>query len=327
MSTNEQLIQKADIAVSDLSSGGLLNPEQANTFIRKLLQQPTMLRQARSVVMNAPTRKINKIQFATRIMKYADGPAGGGDAPSGTALASGDRSKPTTDQISLTTKEYIAEVHIPYDVIEDNIERGNIGLATDTGGTPTSGGIASTIMTLMAERAALDLEELAIKGDTSATVDTYLDSADGWLSRFTSNVVDGLGAPISRSLLTDGMKALPSQYRRNRAALRHFVSHEKEIDYRETIAQRETAAGDSQTTSTAPVFAAAAPVEGAALMPDTKGILTNPMNLIWGIQRQVHVETDKDIRARKYIIVLTLRTDFQVEEEEAGVKYTNFAAS
>ena len=72
MSTNEKLIQKADWAVSDLeSSGGKLNPEQANTFIRKLLAQPTMLRQVRRVVMTAPERKINKIQFAKRILRAA----------------------------------------------------------------------------------------------------------------------------------------------------------------------------------------------------------------------------------------------------------------
>ena len=63
MSSNKTLL-KADMAVADLTTnGGKLQPEQANVFIRKLLQQPTILRQARTVVMNSPQRNVNKIQF------------------------------------------------------------------------------------------------------------------------------------------------------------------------------------------------------------------------------------------------------------------------
>jgi len=313
MRENEKLLQKADIAVSDLeSNGGKLSVEQSGSFIRKLLVQPTMLGQVRRVVMSAPERNVNKIQFASRIMR---------PGVSNTALSAGDRAKPTTEKITLTTKEVIAEINLPYDVIEDNIERGNIGTMTGGAGD-ASGGLKDTIMTLIAERAAIDLEELAILGDTGST-DAYLALTNGWLSRLTANVVDAAGSPVSRRLFTDGMKTLPSQYRRNRAALGHWVSTENEIDYRETIAQRETAAGDAQTRNTDAVFAAGAPVGGVGLMPSAQGILTNPLNLLFGIQRDVHVETDKDIRARTYIIVLTARVDFQVEEEEAAVKYQN----
>lgn len=317
MSANSELLRKADITISDLTSnGGLLNPEQANTFIRKLLQQPVLISQVRRVVMNSPTRKVNKIQFANRILKAAPAQV------AGTALSSGDRSKVTTEQITLNTKEVIAEVHLPYDVIEDNIERGNIGLHQDVGGSPASGGLKDTIMTLIAERAALDLEELALLGDTSSG-DSYLALTDGWLKRATTNVVDAGGAVISRRILTDGMKTLPSQYRRNRAALSHYLSTEQEIDYRETLAQRETPQGDAQAQGVAPIYAAGAQVSGVPLMPSASGLMTNPLNLLFGIQRQIQVETDKDIRARVYIIVLTARVDFQIEEEEAVVKYTN----
>lgn len=322
MTGNAELMRKADIAVADLNSnGGLLSPEQANAFIRKLLVQPTILRQARTVLMAAPQRKINKIQFADRILMPSPG---SGVALDANTSATNRRSKPTTEQITLTSKEVIAEIRLPYDVIEDNIERGNIGLRTDNGGQNAGGGLVDTIMTLIAERAALDLEELALLGD-SLSGDAYLALAEGWIKRMTSNVVDASSSAVSRAVLTEGMKAMPSQYRRNRAALRHFLSMETEIDYRETIAQRETAAGDAQTSATTPVYAAGAPVEGVALMPSASGFLTNPLNLIWGIQRQINVETDRLIRERSYVIVLTARVDFQIEEEEACVKTINIA--
>ena len=319
MSANETLLQKADWAIGDLTANaGLLNPEQANAFIRKLLIQPTLLAQARRVVMNAPTRKINKIQFASRILKagYTAGLSRTLDD-----TANRERSKPTTEQIELNTKEVIAEVRLPYEVIEDNLERGNIGLSRDGGGA-SSGGIVGTIMDLIAERAALDLEELSLLGDTGSA-DPYLALTDGYLARFTSNIVDAGGANISRTIMKNGSKTMPTQYRRNRSQMAHYLSTEQEIEYRDTLANRETSFGDGQHQSTSTVWAAGTPVEGVGLMPGAQGLLTHPLNLIFGVQRQIHIESDKDIQAREYIIVLTARVDVQVEEELAGVKYTN----
>lgn len=319
MSANETLLQKADWAIGDLTANsGLLNPEQANAFIRKLLIQPTLLAQARRVVMNAPTRKINKIQFASRILKagYTAGLSRTLDD-----TANRERSKVTTEQIELNTKEVIAEVRLPYEVIEDNLERGNIGLSRDGGGA-SSGGIVSTIMDLIAERAALDLEELALLGDTGSA-DPYLALTDGYLARFTSNVVDAGGANISRTIMKNGSKTMPTQYRRQRSQMRHYLSTEQEIEYRDTLANRETSFGDGQHQSVSTVWAAGTPVEGVGLMPGAQGLMTHPLNLIFGIQRQIHIESDKDIQAREYIIVLTARVDMQVEEELAGVKYAN----
>lgn len=337
MSSNKELLKKADWAVSELETdGGKLNPEQANQFIRKLLVQPTLLRLVRRVIMSAPERKVNKIQFNKRILRAGvsatalanaaeDGAFDPSDSGEGQA-----RAKPITEQITLTTKEVIAQVNLPYDLVEDNIERGNIGTFNEGGAPRASGGIVDTILTMVAERAALDLEELALLGDTSlgATVDDFLKLTDGFIKRLDGgNIVDAAGAPISRKLLTDGMKLLPSQYRRNRAGLMHFVDTEQEIDYRETIAQRETSVGDAQTTSVAPVFAAGAPLNAVALMPNTQGILTNPLNLLFGIQRNIHFETDKDIKTREYIIVVTARVDFQIEETEAAVRYDNWGSA
>lgn len=324
MSSNAEVIRKADWALSDLeSNGGLMNPEQANTFIRKLLAQPTVLGQVRRVVMSAPQRKINKISFADRILRAGVQSIGGVDTKVDLDdTTNRTRAKPTTEQIELNSREVIAEVRLPYEVIEDNIEGGNIGQSRDGGGA-SHGGIVDTIMTLIAERAALDLEELAILGDTGSA-DPYLAMVTGYLARATTHVVDADGDPVSRALFKEGMLALPSQYRRNRTALRHFVSTEQEIEYRETIANRETSLGDSHLGAGAlPVYGSGAPVEGVALMPQAQGFLTHPMNLIFGIQRQIHVESAKDIRNREYIIVLTARVDFQVEETDAMVKYVD----
>lgn len=319
MSTNQAIIQKADMALSDLASGGLLEEEQANSFIRKLLVQPTLLRQARTVVMGGPVRQINKIGFGSRILM----PATSGVALDEDTSPTNRRSKVTTSQIKLTTNEVIAEVRLPYDVIEDNIEGGNNNFAgPNASHKPMQGGLKDTIVTLMAERAALDLEELALLGDTGSG-DAYLALVDGFLAQITSNVVNAAASPIDRTILRNGMKAMPDQYLRNRLAMRHFLSQDNETDYRETVAARETAAGDAVVNGNVPVYAYGVPVEAVSLMPGAQGIFTTPQNLIFGIQRKISIEVDKDITSRVFIIVLTARIDFKIEEEEAAVLYTN----
>ncbi len=328
MSSNAELLRKADLALSDLSggtNGGLLNDEQSNKFIRKLIAEPTLLRQIRTVTMRSPQRQLNKIQFASRIMRKAvQGVAlvaSGGDEDLGT----GDRSKPTTEQILLATDEYIAEVRIPYDVMEDNIERGNLGNDSDGGaGTPMGGGLRDTIVTLIAERAALDLEELAIQGDTGSA-DKYLKTKDAFLTIVDDdgNEVDWNSATVTKEMFRDAMKTMPDQYLRNLTAMRHFLSIDQEIEYRDTLSNRPTAVGDALIDGTRPVNAYGVPVEGVSLMPEAKGLFTHPHNLIMGIQRDVMLEFDKNISERVYIIVLTTRLDFKVEEPDAAVVYLN----
>lgn len=321
MTRNQHWMEKADLALADLaSSGGLLNPEQANTFIRKLIKAPTILNVLRVVEMNASQRKVNKIQFASRILR---------PGTQGTALTQSERSKVTTEQIQLNTKEVIAEVRIPYDVIEDNIERGSIGQDSDGGaGTPAGGGFVATMLTLIAERAALDLEELGIKGDLLST-DDYLALTDGFLktAEDNGNIANALGATVSKTMFKAGLKTMPDQYKRNLSAMFHMLSRNNEIEYRDFLANRATGLGDATIQGFNAVFGFGVPLLGVDLMPVDKGLLCQPLNLLMGIQRQVMLEFDKDITTRVYIIVLTARIDFQIEESDAVVVYNNIATA
>lgn len=310
MSTNNELLKKADIALSDLATnGGLLSPEQSDTFIRTLIDSPTILGASRVVTMTAPTRKINKIGFGARILR---------PAIASTALSAADRVKPTQSQVILNTKEVIAEVRIPYDVMEDNIERGRINGSNES----AAGGLHATIVQLIAERAALDLEELGLLGDTLSG-DPYLALANGYLKLATANVVDAGGLSINKNILKAGVKAMPDKYLRTRNQMVHMLSVDNDTEYRDSYATRQTALGDTMLQGTGPVFAWGSQVQGAALMPNTQGLFTNPLNLIFGIQRDIMVEYDKDIRTREFIIVLTARVAYEIEEVDAIVKYQN----
>lgn len=311
--SNKELIQRADIALADLTAnGGMLLPEQANAFIDMVLDQPTILKQVRQVRMAGPERKINKVGFASRILTAAVQTGGANDNGSNDRyVLKANRAKPTTSQITLNTKEVIAEVRLPYEVLEDNIEGQSF---------------ESHIMRLIAERAAIDLEELALGGDT-ASGDAYLALMDGFMKRMTSHVVNNASAGCNPALFTNGLLAMPQKYLRNLNGLKHYVTVANTIRYRQNVSARATGYGDSALTQSIPIYAAGVQVEAAPMLSGVgtgnQGLLTFPQNLLFGIQRDIRVETDKDIRSREFIIVLTARVALQIEDENATVKYTN----
>ncbi len=304
----KELLQKADLALSDLTNdGGLLNTEQSNRFFRKLIDTPTILQNVRTVPMRRPSMEINKIGFTSRMLRAATQGAVGTRA-----LSLSDRYKPVTEKLTLNTSEVIAEIDLPYEVIEDNIE----------GGAIDNTQFEDTIMDLIAGRAALDLEEMLISGDTGSG-DVYLALQDGLLKLATSNIVNHASAPIDADLFANMIKALPTQYHRLLNEYRFYLQTTKEIDYRMQVAQRQTQLGDALLSGRSPVAVLGVGMEAAALMPSAQAILTVPRNIIWGVQRQFRLEFDRDVRERVFIIVLTMRVAIEIEEEDMVVKATN----
>jgi hypothetical protein len=309
---NQEIIQKADFALADLQTAGKLNPEQTDQFIRTLIDQPTILATCRTVAMSSPEMKINKIGFGSRILQAAT---------EYTALSDAQRVKPDLGQIILNTQEVIAEINLSYDVIEDNIERGNVNVPLQTG----AGGLHQTIVDLIAERAALDLEELGIKGDTTST-DPYLALSNGFLKLATANVAS-IGAAFDKNAVKSALKTMPTRYLRNRSSLVHFVSVDNETEMRDQYASRQTATGDQNLEGSLPLYIFGSKIAPVALMPGDQGLFTDPMNLVFGVQRNIQIEYTKDIRARCFVIVLTARVAFAIEEVNAMVKYTGLVGS
>ncbi len=299
-----ELSRKADLALSDLVSAGRLTTEQNTRFIRQLIEAPTILNEARVVPMSSPSMEINKAKFGSRILKVANQTQGS------RALAANDRSKVDLSKVTLDTKEVIAEVRLPYETLEDNIERGEF---------------QQTVLDMIATRVATDLEELVIRGDT-ASGDAYLAMFEGALELTTSNVVDQANGTVSAGLFNNMLKALPVRYRRDLNALRFYVSQDIEQDYRHNVASRSTQLGDASLVNRNAIPVFGVPMRGVAMMPNANALLVDPQNLIIGFQRNVRIEADKDIQTREVIFVVTARVAIQMQEQEGAVKAINIAS-
>ena len=100
--------------------------------------------------------------------------------------------------------------------MEDNIERAT----TAQNELPNTGpaGLRQTIIDLIAERAALDMEELGLLSYTTYTngADTddqaFLSQFSGWLNnaQTNGNVYDAAGQSIGKAIFKQGLKSMPS---------------------------------------------------------------------------------------------------------------------
>jgi len=310
---NNTVLQKADLALSDITTdGGLLQPAQAQKFMRILIKEAVIMKEATVVPMRSPKQLIEKIRFGSRILHAAN---------ESTALPVGDRAKPDLGLVELDAKLFKAEVRLNNEVLEDSIERGQL---------------RQTIMQLMAERIATDMDEIIVQGDTTSS-DVTLARLDGILKQSTSNVVDSAGASTTKNVFHQMVKQMPSEFLRNKKDLRYFTSIQSELDYRDSLAERATVGGDKWISEDTPVMYTGIPIRGVPLFPEqlvynnvantTDVLLTDPRNINVGIWRNIRVETDKLISEGVLLIVATLRFDVKFAHEPAVVKSTNVALS
>jgi HK97 family phage major capsid protein len=305
---NQSLLQKADMVLADLqTNGGYLQPLHAQRFLRAAVDEAVIMREATVIPMRAPKQIIDRIRFGQRVLHP------GYEAR---ALPEADRSKPTMSQLELDAKLYKGEVRLTNEVLEDSLERNQL---------------RQTIMELMAERIALDMDELLIRGDTTSS-DAYLATSNGLLKSITSNVYDHTDNFTNRTLWKNMLKLMPSPFLRNKKKLRFLTSIDSEIDYRDALADRATAnIGDRFVEYDAPAMYSGVPVSSIATFPENIGtgshctspVLIDLKNLMVGIWRDIRVETDKLISEGVLLIVVSLRFGAALGEETAAVKANN----
>lgn len=309
MNDNRTLIQKADFLLANLAPGGLLEPAQADRFIQLAIDKSVVLPMMTRVNMRAPKELREKIRYGSRALRK------GTEA---TALPLAQRSAPDTSKVELDAQLVKGETRISFEALEDSIERGNF---------------EDTVRAAMAERISLDLEDLAFNGDT-ASADSLLSTLDGFLKQATTNTVAAGGVTLTRPVLKDTLKTMPSEFRRDKRALRFLTADEAAIDYHESIGDRATPLGDDHVVQEETRPFSGIPVLDVPVFPTDLGVGTNetemllcdPKNMLFGVWRDVRVDTDRDISAGVYIIVVTARVDFLFAHEPAVVKTTGIVA-
>jgi hypothetical protein len=304
---NAELMRKADLALSDLSSGGLLNVAQAKNFFRQVIEEATFLKYARVKPMKSYTDNIDKINITGRVLK---------NVGAGTALPVADRTVPTLGQVQVVAVPYKAEIRLNDDILEDNIEQKRL---------------SATVQNRMSAAISRDLEELSFEGDTTSA-NLFLASQEGLLRLITSNTVDAGGDAITFTDFEDAMTAMPHKYKKDRAKMRWITGHAVEERCRADVGTRATTLGDRALFEYIPLTPMGPMIMPSAMFPEdisstlTACVLMDPKNFILGMWRDIKFEFGRDVSAGETIFVYSLRAGMQLEEEDASVEIHNVLA-
>ena len=238
MPTNEELItQKAAItAANTLAVNGKLNPAQADRFIDFVFDESMLASMVRTVRFRNESLDIDKIGVGARAA-----------VPKSEAVDPGVRRGITTSKITLVPKEIMVPLEISDNFVENNLEGDSV---------------TEHILKMFARQLANDLEELYIHGNaqgylvaegdiidggstTDVVVDSYLALFDGYLELAQgSNLVDAGGDPLSMSFWRTMLSAMPTKFKKDKAALKWLVPTTLEEIWRERMSSRATPYGD-----------------------------------------------------------------------------------
>lgn len=232
---NEDVVRKAIITTDALATGGKLKDAQSDRFIDYVIDESILKDNARVVRFRNENLEIDKIGVGRRVA-----------VPKAEAVDPQVRRGITTSKVILSPKE----IMVPFE-IGDNFRELNI----------EGDSVEDTIIRLMATQLANDFEDLYINGNKLGPAvpqsdilengsddevkDSYLALADGWsLLADSANIVDALGQNVGLSIFSKAIRAMPTKFRRNRNALRWFLSPDVWQLYLEKLSTRATMLGD-----------------------------------------------------------------------------------
>jgi hypothetical protein len=308
------------------AAGGFLSPQQVRQFLRLAIEASILLTECRVESSIYPKFEIPRISMNSRILH---------PGTQAVRVIDGNRVKPVSGLMSLSTVLFKGEVPVSDETFEDQIEQE---------------ALADTLMTMIAEAVGRDLEEIAIKSDTVRTPGIGTDPAegadfdqlDGIIKRATTifpaaQKINASGITTYEDLFATMVAALPARYRRNYAELRFYVPTAQKDGYQQSISARGTSLGDNALIAnmTTNLAYRGIPVKDVPLMGGTDTInsvaidygqyafLTPPSNIVCGFQRKVRIEKWRDPREGATSFLPTVRFDVDWANPEASIMAYN----
>jgi len=299
MLRNSEIIRKAAIETGTLSSGGLLNPEQARKFIRQTFEVTNLSPIVRHEMRTAKTGEIDKIGIASRILRKKT-----------ENLDDGYRASVKTSQIEYAT----TAVRLPWEITEETLRENIEGQSFE-----------QAVTDLMTQQLGVDLEDIYLNGDEEAEPTDedhdFLYVNDGWIKQIKNggHVYDASSeTSMSLDLFYKTLGTLPNKY--NNGKLRWLMSPRRAQEWELFLLNKVVGAGGAVPESlyNAP---AKIPAIECPSMSDDKIILTDPKNLIvvntYDTQIRKTVEGKEAIMMDKRFYAIHLDFDPIIEELDA----------
>ena len=308
-----QKISKATITSATFGSYGL-GFEESGNFIDYIVDQSILLKSIRTIKMKNARMPIDKLGLGGKVL--VKGTAG---------VDPGDTVTMNNSQVMLTAQEIIAIVSIGDDTLEDNIE---------------GDAFVQHLLGMVSRSAANEMEQAAMLGDTSVADAGILDRWDGFYKLAKANgahVIEGMADTdrfwpgVNGKKMTTLLKAIPSKYRIDPKLLRAIQNPDIYLDYLDMLTNTGSVPGTAAITGMMDVPLRSVPNLQMPMLSETLGfsynstaytdgtfvMVTNPLNLILGIHREIKIEPYRVPRARKTDWIISMRGDVKIENADA----------
>ena len=300
--TNEQVIKEA-IQTTSLTSG-LLNPEQAQRFLRQTFDATKLGALVRHEMRRGKTGEIDKIGIASRIVRKKT-----------ENTDDGYRAGVKTSQIEYAT----TSVRLPWEITEETLRENIEGQRFE--------GIVTDLMTT---QLGLDMEDLYLNGDADTPVTDpdydFLKINDGWIKQVRNggHVIDASGESVmSLDLFYGTLQRIPNKY--NNGRLRWLMSPRRAQQWELFLLNKVINQGGvvPENVYTSP---GRIPVVEVPRLDDDKILLLDPKNLIvvntYAVQIRKTTEGKEAIMQDKRFYVIHLDYDPIIEELDAAAIIT-----
>lgn len=221
MSQQREMLEKM-LTTSSFFSAGLLQPEQQDQFISYVRGESTLLRAARFVRMDRFVMEIDKLHIGEPITESAS------EATGSTYDADAAFTK-----VTLTAQKIRSRLPYSVETLIANIEQARF---------------ESTIIRRMSERIGIDMEHLALNGDTAYTPTNtpegrLLTRFNGWAKQCEGgHILDAGGDTIRKEIFAEAKSRLPKDFRRD-PGLRFLASQNIADDWLHSLADHGTEIG------------------------------------------------------------------------------------
>lgn len=306
--SNEQIIRDAGTIQTTSLASGLLNPEQAQRFIRQTFDATKLGALVRHEMRKSRKGEIDKIGIAGRILRKKT-----------ENTDDGYRAGVRTSQI-----EYeCTPARLPWEITEDTLRENIEGQAFET-----------LVTNLMTTQLGLDLEDIYLNGD-EATPETdpdydFLKLNDGWIKQISNggHVVDASSlSEMSLDLFYRTLQQIPNKY--NNGNLRWLMSPRRaqkwELFLLNKVINQGGAVPENVYTSPGRI-----PVVEVPRLEDDKILLIDPKNLVvvntYTMQIRKTVEGREAIMQDKRFYAIHLDFDAIIEELDATAIITGLPA-
>lgn len=291
-----ELLRKATLTTADFGGAGQapLTIEQVDQFLELAITPQKLLPMARKVTSTATKWQESIIDFTQQILR---------PGVENQRLNFPDRTTPSTGLTEISTSLFRGEVPISDEVYEDQVARAGFG---------------DVLIRMMAKAVGRDIENIMINSQAIGP-NPLLASFDGWLTLAQgpgANIIDAtdVGQDYQR-IFRSMLSALPYKYKQDVTEMRFLVPVTLVERYRENLADRGTSLGDMMISGTgALVFQGieivSVPLVGVdtTVTPNSSYILlTHPMNLIYGVHRDLRFESWRDPREGATSFIVTCR--------------------